>query len=271
MSNLPRSVCIPLIGLCAALAAQEGEKPKPQAPVKVTNPAPAKESDLTNNDPAIKALDEFIAGQKIDKKDDWWKTKLPQPPTLTFTKTNDYFWHIDTELGPITLRYFPDASPQHVSSGLYLARLGFYDGLTFHRVIPKFMAQGGDPLGNGQGGPGYNVPREFKNGLLHNKAGILSMARSRDPDSAGSQFFITFGPTPSLDNQYTVWGEVTSGMDTVKALEDKGTSASNGMLATPLKIRKTWISVAPKGGPKEEKPKTEEKPKEGEKKEGDRK
>ncbi|HEU4417490.1 MAG TPA: peptidylprolyl isomerase [Planctomycetota bacterium] len=265
MSNLLQSVCIPLIGLCTALSAQEGEKPKPQEPVKVTNPAPAKESDLTNNDPAIKALDEFIAGQKIDKSAGTWKTKLAQPPKLPFTRTNDYFWHIETEFGPIKLRYFPDASPLHVSSGLYLARLGFYDGLTFHRVIPGFMAQGGDPLGNGGGGPGYRITAEFKNGLLH-KAGSLSMARSSDPNSAGSQFFITFDATSQLDHAYTVWGEVTSGMETVKELEKRGIRENNGMLKTPLKINKTWISVAPKA--KEEKPKGEEKPKEGEKKEG---
>ncbi|HEU4417780.1 MAG TPA: peptidylprolyl isomerase, partial [Planctomycetota bacterium] len=218
-----------------------------QQPVRVANPASANDSDLTKNDPAIRALDAFIAGAKIDKTAEHWKRMLPQPPTLPFTATNDYFWHIDTECGPITLRYFPDASPQHVSSGLYLARLGFYDGLTFHRVIPGFMAQGGDPLANGQGGPGFRIPPEFKNGLLHGKAGILSMARSREPDSAGSQFMITFGPAPTLDNQYTVWGEVTSGMDTVKELEKKGTREHNGMLATPLKINKSWISVAPKG------------------------
>ena len=127
---------------------------------------------------------------------------------------------IETKLGNIELKFFPDVAPNHVSNFIELAKKGFYDGTTFHRVIPGFMIQGGDPKSkdpnkavNGTGGPGYTVKAEF-NDKLH-KRGILSMARAASPDSAGSQFFICVADAPSLNKQYTVFGEVTSGMDVV--------------------------------------------------------
>jgi cyclophilin family peptidyl-prolyl cis-trans isomerase len=167
-------------------------------------------------------------------------------------------------------------SPAHVSSGIYLARLGFYDGLTFHRLYPQFMAQGGDPGGSSQG-PGYRIDAESENGLEHDKPGILSMARiPDDPNSAGSQFFITFQKTPGVDHTpdrpgYTVWGEVVEGMATVRELEKRASNENNNTPKTPIKIVKTWVSCAPKvkagAKPKmEAKSKSEEKPKEGAKK-----
>jgi peptidyl-prolyl cis-trans isomerase B (cyclophilin B) len=120
--------------------------------------------------------------------------------------------------GEIRLRFFPDVAPGHVENFKKLARQGFYDGTTFHRVIPGFMIQGGDPnskdtnpLNDGQGGPGYKIKAEF-NDRPH-KRGTLSMARASDPDSAGSQFFICVADAPMLDGEYTVFGEVISGMD----------------------------------------------------------
>ncbi|MBI3814684.1 MAG: peptidylprolyl isomerase [Nitrospinae bacterium] len=125
---------------------------------------------------------------------------------------------IETKMGSIELKFFPDVAPNHVKNFIKLAKSGFYDGAIFHRVIPGFMIQGGDPNTKGQdkrmygmGDPGYTVKAEF-NGISH-KRGILSMARSMDPDSAGSQFFIVVADSPFLDNQYTVFGEVTRGMD----------------------------------------------------------
>lgn len=125
---------------------------------------------------------------------------------------------IETKFGNIELRFFPDVAPGHVNNFIELAKKGFYDGTTFHRVIPGFMIQGGDPnskdpdkSGHGMGGPGYTIKAEF-NAKPH-KRGTLSMARSASPDSAGSQFFICVADAPFLDRQYTAFGEVVSGIE----------------------------------------------------------
>ncbi len=125
---------------------------------------------------------------------------------------------IETKLGNIELRFFPEVAPNHVNNFIELAKKGFYDGTTFHRVIPGFMIQGGDPNSkdpdkskHGMGGPGYSIKAEF-NEKPH-KRGTLSMARSASPDSAGSQFFICVKDTPFLDGKYTVFGEVVSGIE----------------------------------------------------------
>lgn len=125
---------------------------------------------------------------------------------------------IETKFGNIELKFFPEVAPNHVNNFIELAKKGFYDGTIFHRVIPGFMIQGGDPNSkdpdksrHGMGGPGHSVKAEF-NSTPH-KRGILSMARSSQPDSAGSQFFICVADAPFLDRQYTAFGEVVSGMD----------------------------------------------------------
>lgn len=125
---------------------------------------------------------------------------------------------IETKYGNIELKFYPDVAPNHVKNFIKLSMEGFYDGAIFHRVIPGFMIQGGDPNTKGQnkniygtGGPNYNVKAEF-NKISH-KRGILSMARSQHPDSAGSQFFIVVNDSQFLDNQYTVFGEVVNGME----------------------------------------------------------
>lgn len=127
---------------------------------------------------------------------------------------------IKTPYGNIELRFFPDVAPNHVSNFIELSKKGFYDGTVFHRVIPGFMIQGGDPnskspdrSAHGIGGPTYTLKAEFNN--MPHKRGTLSMARKADPNSAGSQFFICVADTPHLDGKYTVFGEVTSGMDVV--------------------------------------------------------
>lgn len=125
---------------------------------------------------------------------------------------------IETKLGNIELKFFPDVAPNHVKNFVKLSKDGFYNGTIFHRVIPGFMIQGGDPNTKGKdkgtygmGGPGHKVKAEFNN--ISHKRGILSMARASDPDSAGSQFFIVVADSPFLDNQYTVFGEVAKGME----------------------------------------------------------
>jgi len=118
--------------------------------------------------------------------------------------------------GRITIKLRPDVAPNHVARIKELARDGFYDGIIFHRVIDGFMAQGGDPTGTGMGGSGQNLDAEF-NAVTHAR-GVCSMARAQNPNSADSQFFICLADAAFLDNQYTVWGEVTDGMDHVDAL-----------------------------------------------------
>jgi peptidyl-prolyl cis-trans isomerase B (cyclophilin B) len=121
---------------------------------------------------------------------------------------------IETRLGSIEIEFLPDKAPGHVKNFLDLARKGFYDGTTFHRVIPGFMIQGGDPTGTGTGSGPRQLQSEFQAQKKHLR-GVLSMARSSDPNSASCQFFIMHAAAPSLDNQYSAFGEVVTGMDAV--------------------------------------------------------
>jgi peptidyl-prolyl cis-trans isomerase B (cyclophilin B) len=150
---------------------------------------------------------------------------------------------IETKFGNIELRFFPDVAPNHVNSFIELSKKGFYDGTTFHRVIPGFMIQGGDPnskdadrSGHGMGGPGYTIKAEF-NQKPH-KRGTLSMARSADPDSAGSQFFICVADAPFLDRQYTVFGEVVSGMEVAdKIVNEPKDKRDNPLERVEMKVK----------------------------------
>jgi peptidylprolyl isomerase/peptidyl-prolyl cis-trans isomerase B (cyclophilin B) len=117
----------------------------------------------------------------------------------------------------IRVEFYPADAPRTVENFVTLAKKGFYNGLTFHRVVPNFVVQGGDPKGNGTGGPGYTIKAEF-NEQKHVR-GTVAMARSQDPDSAGSQFYICHGATPHLDGQYTVFGKVVSGMEHVDRIK----------------------------------------------------
>jgi cyclophilin family peptidyl-prolyl cis-trans isomerase len=128
----------------------------------------------------------------------------------------------------------------HVTNFIYLSRLGFYDGLSFHRVITNFMAQGGDPLGTGGGGPGYQFGSEFDKNTRHDAGGKLSMANAGE-GTDGSQFFLTFVPTPWLDGKHTLFGEVVEGMDVLKKLEAAG--SQSGKTSEPLKMEKVTIEV----------------------------
>ena len=131
-------------------------------------------------------------------------------------------------------------APVHVTSTIYLTEIGFYDDIIFHRVISGFMAQGGDPLGTGQGGPGYQYDGEFSRSVRHDRPGLLSMA-NRGPGTDGSQFFITFVPTPWLDDKHTIFGEIVSGKETIKKLEQRG--SRSGKTREPLYIVKASIEV----------------------------
>jgi cyclophilin family peptidyl-prolyl cis-trans isomerase len=188
----------------------------------------------------IATIDAFIAEQNVDKSDGQWKLKLNKPPQAAFDASKDYFWMIETSEGPIKVKLLPDVAPMHASSTIYLSRLGFYDGLAFHRVIPGFMAQGGDPRGNGTGGPGYKYDGEFSPTAKHDKPGILSMANA-GPGTDGSQFFLTFVPTGYLDGKHTVFGEVVEGELTLKKIEAHG--SASGRPSKQLEMTKTTIVV----------------------------
>jgi cyclophilin family peptidyl-prolyl cis-trans isomerase len=150
---------------------------------------------------------------------------------------------LDLKDGPVTIQLLPDVAPKHVERIKTLARRGFYDGTPFHRVIEGFMAQGGDPTGTGQGGSDLpNLPAEFTNRYRFIR-GVCGMARTSDPNSANSQFFIMFAPGPSLDNQYTIWGRVVSGMEAVDKIK-RGEPARNGVVQGPDKIIRARIASA---------------------------
>ena len=166
--------------------------------------------------------------------------------------------HFDTTLGKFTAELFEDKTPKTVANFVGLAegskewthpktkvksKTPYYDGIVFHRVIQGFVIQGGDPLGLGFGGPGYNFEDEFHPSLRHDRAGILSMANA-GPNTNGSQFFITLGPTPHLDNRHSVFGEVVEGMDIVRRI-GKAETDSQDRPVTPIVMNKVTIERQP--------------------------
>ena len=138
--------------------------------------------------------------------------------------------YLDLSYGRVVIQLLPDVAPQTVARIKELARQGFYDGTPFHRVIPNFMAQGGDPTGTGTGGSGKRLEAEFS--AVKHVRGTVSMARSSDVNSADSQFFICFAPAPHLDGQYTAFGQVIEGMEFVDRIK-KGDAAGNGLVSAP--------------------------------------
>ena len=188
----------------------------------------------------LTAVDSYIDQQKIDKTKSGWKNRVPKPPEADF-KGAKVTWKLETNVGNLAIELLPDVAPKHVTSTVYLTRLGFYDDVPFHRVIPGFMAQGGDPTGRGTGGPGYQYAGEFDRNVKHDQGGLLSMANA-GPNTDGSQFFLTFVATPWLDGKHTIFGKIASGMDTLKKLEEKGTQG--GQPTAPLKIVKATIELA---------------------------
>jgi peptidyl-prolyl cis-trans isomerase B (cyclophilin B) len=190
----------------------------------------------------LAAIERYIKDQKIDKNKPGWKTRVPQPPPDVDFKGVKVTWKLETNVGDMTIKLMPEIAPKHVTSTVYLTRLGFFDDTPFHRVIVGFMAQGGDPTGTGRGGPAYKLGLEVDPKVKHDKAGILSTANTGMPNSDGSQFFLTFGPTPMLDGKYTIFGEVVSGLNTLKKMEEVA-NPSDGPPLKPLKIVKATVEV----------------------------
>ncbi|MEZ4330810.1 MAG: peptidylprolyl isomerase [Myxococcota bacterium] len=195
-------------------------------------------------DPLIAAIDKAIEAQKIDKTKPQWRTRLNQPPAFPFDPKKKYAWKLATNQGDIVIRMFPDVAPRHVGATFYLTRLGFYDGLGFHRVIKGFMAQGGDPLGNGRGGPGFQYAGEFDSKVTHDGPGVLSMANA-GPGTDGSQFFITFSATPALNGRHTVFGKAESpdSLATLRKIEALGKPRDPAPPASPIVIEKATILI----------------------------
>jgi cyclophilin family peptidyl-prolyl cis-trans isomerase len=155
--------------------------------------------------------------------EDAWKIQLEKPQMMAFDKDKTYYWVLSTNKGTIKIKLMPDVAPMHVTSTIYLTQKGFYDGLTFHRIIPGFMAQGGCPYGNGTGGPGYQYDGEFSSDVKHDMPYMLSMANAGS-GTDGSQFFITFASASHLDGKHTIFGRVVDGKDVVKKIETYGSS-----------------------------------------------
>ena len=186
-------------------------------------------------------IEQLLDTAKADTSRAHWRTTLAKPETATFAPANSYRALMATNKGPVRIRFMPDVAPMHVTSFMYLAKLGYFDGLAFHRVITGFMAQGGCPLGTGTGGPGNKFAGEFKPGVKHDRPGLLSMANA-GPGTDGSQFFLTFVPTPWLDGKHTIFGEVVEGEATLKALE--AASSREGRTSEPLRIDTVALEIA---------------------------
>ncbi len=219
-----KTYCILVLVLASALAGC--------APSSAPAPAP---------DSAITEIDAFIAQQKIDKTQPGWKTSLAQPPKVTFDPKRKYYWILQTGKGRLKVELMPANAPMHVSSTIYLATLGFYDDLKFHRIIPGFMAQGGDPKGNGSGDPGYEYAGEFiDKSLKHSLPGLLSMANA-GPGTDGCQFFLTFVPTPWLDDKHTIFGKLVEGFQALTFIQNAG--SKDGTPTEEILIKKSFIET----------------------------
>lgn len=191
-------------------------------------------------DQAIAQIDAMIDKAAVNKESRLWRTTLPMPEQAEFDPKHTYFIRMETTQGPIRIKMMPEIAPMHVTSFIYLTRLGFYDDLTFHRVITMFMAQGGCPLGSGTGSPGYRFAGEFSPKERHNRPGLLSMANA-GPGTDGSQFFLTFVPTPHLDDRHTIFGEIVEGMETLTAMEELG--SRSGKTSKTIKMTKVTVEV----------------------------
>jgi len=228
----------------AELSAQKKDsdkKPTATKPLK-----PPKDDAKSAKDKVIRAIDKFTKS-KVNTKPKTWRTRMPAPPEQKFDPEQQYLWHVDTSVGALVVTLLPEAAPKHVTSVIYLSRCGFYDGLELPRVLKGFMAQGGSPTNDQAGNAGYSMDGEFLTKQKHDKPGALSAANS-GPGTDGSQFFLTFVPTPHLDGLHTVHGFVTVGSETLKAIEALGVEKDGAPLSEKVTILCTWITVvdAPK-------------------------
>lgn len=206
--------------LCLATAGCGGSDEEPGETAGESEGAPAEEAEKTGEGEEMAREEEGTGEEEI---------VLSGNETAT----------IETNFGTIVLEFYPDVAPEHVENFLKLAKKGFYDGLTFHRIIPGFVIQGGCPRGDGTGSAGYTIPAEFSD--RKHLTGTLAMARGMDPNSASCQFYICLAPQPSLDGKYTVFGQVIEGLDVVQAIGRVETGARDKPVE-PVIMEKVTIS-----------------------------
>ncbi len=222
-----------LMGLVAC-----GEASKPQK--EEYSP----ETKLTGIAAADKMIRDFEGLGLLDRSQPGWKTNLPEPNMIKFDPDTKYFWLLKTSKGDIKLELWPKIAPYHVSNTIYLTRLGFYNDLSFHRVVRGFMVQGGCPLGNGRGNPNYQFDAEINPDAKHDSRGILSAARTDAPGTDSSQFFITFAPAPHLYGKHTVYGKMIEGDRTLIKIEKQGTASQKPR--RPIFLKSAEIIEVPK-------------------------
>jgi len=169
--------------------------------------------------------DSFVRILEANKLTDRQYTECPP---MIIDPLKQYIATIQTGKGDIVIELFPDVAPMTVNSFVFLSEDGWFDGVTFHRVLPNFVAQGGDPSGSGMGGPGYAFKNETSPDLVFDRKGLVAMANS-GPDTNGSQFFITYVPAPNLDGGYTIFGEVIEGMDIAESLTPRDPSQGGNL------------------------------------------
>ena len=196
----------------AAPVPEEAPAPVDEAPPAESESETESEAEVTAQSEAGRSLSDVPPAERVD----YYQAK----PDITIDTSRTYRATIQTSKGDIGVSLDAQAAPEHVNNFIFLSNEGFYDGLIFHRVEPGFVIQGGDPLGQGDGGPGYTVPGEFD---LKHIEGALAMARlpdqvNPDRESSGSQFYVTLAPTEFLDGQYSVFGQVEEGMEVVRSI-----------------------------------------------------
>ncbi len=189
---------------------------------------------------ALATIDALIEAHPVDTTKPDWKLKVHRPAPVAFPPESVYYWMLFTSEGRLKIELLPRFAPRHVGTTIYLTRLGFYDGLLFHRIVPDFMAQGGDPTGTGKGGPGFRYAGEFaRKAPRHDKRGIVSSANTADPRTDGSQFFILFKEADELNGRHTVFGKVVEGFGTLRGMEFQGTE--EGKPRRPVVIERAEI------------------------------
>jgi peptidylprolyl isomerase len=220
--------------LVLGLAVLTACTPSNSAPAANAIPTAAQVTVVSGQSPCIGVNDPQVSVAPAGNKQ-WAK------PEMVIDANKSYCAILTTDKGRIVAELYPKAAPQNVNSFVFLAQQGFYEGLTWHRVLAGFVAQTGDPTGTGGGGPGYRTPLEVNPSLKYDREGVIGVARTQDPNSAGSQFFITFAPLPSLDPGgipgsagYTIIGQVVEGLNVAKAIRLRDPQDNPNYVGDPL-------------------------------------